>query len=340
MSDSTDPNAPASTGEPLADRTQRVRTRIPDPAEHPPPSADPNPSTSVIDEPQPPGPVKAYGSTSTQLARDSRRSRRQQRDRRAEWRAIQVLIGLFVGIGGLALVAVNVLLDDPSPSMKARPDPSSPSSPSGRSGPVAPASTAVGPSPDNIISTPLVETVDLPALRQLRNEGLTIAAEGLPEVSVSSAERSMNTESAAARETCRFAYGIWEFSPNRRFRFLPTCKSMDGQVLFGAYEVEGTRIRMSPLRASDVSWVSEFQVEKPSRLSTRVDGGRVTLDVRQRVTVIRNGLTGDAFFGTYAAKNTLAVPGGAPPSAPPRVPPPPPRDPLLDLLRGSGKRQP
>ncbi|MEO1335654.1 MAG: hypothetical protein AAFV29_08415, partial [Myxococcota bacterium] len=263
----------------------------------------------------------------------SRKQERRRRDERAERRAIQVLVGIFVGLGGLALVAVNVLLDDPPPSAPAVAQTPSEGAPK--------APVAEPPPPPNVLSAPAVERVDLPALRYLRNEGLTIAAEGLP--AVDSPSEGASVGRWAAQETCRFAYGVWEFSPNRRFRFLPTCPSMEGQVLFGAYSVEGGTIRMSPLRVGEVELVSEFQVEKPSRLLTRVNvsGKQVTLSVRQRVTVIRSGLFGDAFFDTYAVKNTLSVqrtPRQRPPpvTAPPKSPPSK-RDPLLELLRGQNK---
>ena len=319
----------------LPDRTQRVPTQVPDPAEAGSVPIDTT-TAGVLAEAgdddvsvQPVGPVRAYEASSSAMSSSSTKARRRQRDRRAESRAVQVLVGLFVGVGGLALVAVNVLLDDPEP------------------GPL-PVATApdetpqpVPPPPETVISTPFVEQIDLPALRQLKNEGLTIAAEGLPEVS--SPERGARVGPLAARETCRFAYGVWEFSPNKRFRFLPTCAAMDGQVLYGAYAVDGAVIRMSPLRVSGAEIVSEFQVEKPSRMLTRVavqDAG-VNLEVRQRVTVIRAGLAGDGFFSTYADRNTLSVPGArAQRRAPREASPPPPakkRDPLLELLKGTTK---
>ncbi len=318
------------------DRTVEVATRIPDPAEEGAGSDEAGDTAAGVltdghDDDvavRPLGPVPAYGPSSTELSSPSRKARRRQRDRRAETRALQVVVGLFVGLGGLALFAVNVLLDDPPPSSPLSVD-GAPSSPR----PVTPPP----PPPVTVVSSPFVGHIGLPALRQLQNEGLTIAAEGLPEVSTDA--RGSEVAPLAARESCRFAYGVWEFSPNKRFRFLPTCPSMDGQVLFGAYVVDGAVIRMSRLRIAGAELVSAFEVEKPSRLRTRVTlpNAGLTFEVQQRVTVIRAGLFGDGFFDTYAPKNTLAVPGAArrrPPPAEPRAPPPR-KDPLLELLRGT-----
>ena len=328
---------------PAGERTQPIETRLPDnPVDPAEAGADGDTRADATafgaEAPEnPAGPIKAYGASSSELATSSRRSRRRQRDRKAEWRAVQVLIGLFVGVGGALLVAVNVLLDDPPAATD-----KTPAATSGAAGPAAPQTNPVPPPPDEgVISGTFVETVDLPALRQLRNEGLTIAAEGLP--AVDSSATGPGVGPLAGRETCRFAYGVWEFSPNRRFRFMPTCPSMDGQVLFGAYAVQGGVIRMSPLKVSGVELLTEFFVEKPSRLVTRVTvgGGRVTMTVRQRVTVIRAGQFGDSFFDTYAPRNTLAVAKGStrrPPVGEPKAPPPK-RDPLLDLLRGGGQKR-
>ena len=330
-------SSPSDPKDTLPDKTQQVATH-PFEASATVESASlvPDPAETLADEEVPKGPpepVPAYQATSEELSRSSRRARRRERDGRAERRAIQVLIGVFVGLGGLALVAVNVFLDDPEPT--APPPPAE--ADQDTEAPAVPPPPSVPPKPENVISTPTVETVDIPALRQLKNEGLTIAAEGLPEVVASVQGSKVNV--LAARETCRFAYGIWEFSPNKRFRFLPTCPSMDGQVLFGAYAISGGTIRMSPLTVSGVELVSEFRVERPSRVMTRVsvDGGRYTLRVSQRVTVIRAGQMGDAFFNSYADKNTLRVPGRSarrpPPSEP--APPPPKRDRLLELLKNT-----
>ena len=342
------PNDPYDTQGGVAqlpgDRTQRVPTQLPadqvrDPtATVSPAYAEGLDAEASQPEPQPVGPVKAYEPSSTELASQSRRQRRRLRDRRAERRAVQVLVALFVGLGGLALLTVNFLLDD-TPSTP-------PAEALGLS--VGAAVAQMAPPTEHALGDPateaeadgFVETIDLPALRQLKNEGLTIVAEGLPEVSAM--QNGPNVGPLAARETCRFAYGVWEFSPNSRFRFIPTCAAMDGQVLFGAYSVRGTVIRMSPLRVAGVSMVSEFEVEKPSRLVTEVvvGEGQYTLSVKQRVTVIRPGLFGESFFNTYVDRNTLSVPGRkirpSPRTEPqPRSPPPKTkRDPLLDLLRG------
>lgn len=139
---------------------------------------------------------------------------------------------------------------------------------------------------------------------------MTIAAEGLPEVAASGVVEA--PASVAALETCRFAFAVWEFSPNKRFRFLTTCPALKGQIMVGAYEISGSTIRMSALVDPPVQILSVFEVEKPSRLvsSLRVDHPGtppITLVVNQRVTTIRAGIEGEAFRDTYAPRNTMQV---------------------------------
>jgi hypothetical protein len=189
----------------------------------------------------------------------------------------------------------------------------------------------------------------------MHREGLTVGAEGLP--AVSAVVEGPAVAAKAAVETCRFAFAVWEFSPNQRFRFLTTCPPLKGQVLVGAYEVEGSRLRLSPLLTEGVELVSEFELAKPSRVFTRVrfadPRGEVVLGVEQRLTAMRPGLDGDAFRDTFAPRNALTLPSNpgptgrgrdGPPAAEPRRVPAEPRaapaekveDPLLDLLRAPG----
>lgn len=271
--------------------------------------------------------------SSTEMAEVSRRQRRRERDKRAERRAIQTVIFVFVGLGGAALVGVNVLLPEepvsPPPKAKAKEDGVQKAPPRRRAG---------------VISTSIDETPNIPAFRALTNEGLTIVAEGLPQVDALSNQTSV--QALAALETCRFAYAVWEFSPNKRFRFMSTCGALDGQVMFGAYEIDGAVLRMSPLVTDTDSVVSEFFVERPSRMISKVSryqGGPEVLTISQKVTDMRPGLDGEAWRDAFSGKNTINLPGGRRgSSAPPRRPSPPPPakkkggDPLLDLLKKNG----
>jgi hypothetical protein len=296
------------------EHTQRVRAR----------KVEAPSQLTVHDPPEPPP------RSSTELSERARRQRRQERDRRAERRAIGVVVMGLVLLGGGALVAVNVLMDDPPPSPPA---------------PVDPAAQAAltPPRPRGVISTPIEETPDLPVLRFLRQDGLTVGAEGLPEVVADSA--SSDVAPRAAVESCRFSYGVWEFSPNKRFRFLTTCEALKGQILVGAYEVEGAKLRMSPLAAQEVLLVTEMTLEKPSEARTvvlRAGDQAPILEVRQRLTAMRPGLEGEAFRDAFEPRNTIAPRGAAPAPAPPppAVAPPPaeaPRDPVLEMLQGGGQ---
>ena len=153
----------------------------------------------------------------------------------------------------------------------------------------------------------------------------------------------------------RFAYGIWEFSPNHAFRFLSTCAVLDGQVLVGAYEIRGSAIHLSPITSDGTTTISVFEVEKPSRMVSKVsiqpraDGPAVVLEVRQRITGMRPGMDGNAFFRTFASRNTTEIqgmptrreaggPGGQAASREPRSEPKKggakDNDPVLELLKG------
>lgn len=274
--------------------------------------------------------------SSTEMADVSRRHRRRDRDKRAERRAIQWLVGLFVGIGGATLLAVNVLLDDSKPTD--RPPPLLDENGE---------QVVVPPPPSGVISTTIDETPDIPAVRHLQNEGLTIVAEGLPQVDAIG--MMQGNAALAALETCRFAYAVWEFSPNKRFRFLTTCNAMEGQVMFGAYEVVGGVVRMSPLITDTDAVISEFHVGRPSKMISRVSraaGSPSVLKIDQRVTNMRPGLDGDRWRDAFSAKNTINLPTGRQKAPPPRRGGPPPpsgpakqkksSDPLLDLLKKNG----
>lgn len=255
---------------------------------------------------------------------------------------MQVLLGVFLGLGGLALVGVNLMLEDPPPASatdakvedgeKAKPPPPPPRRQPG------------------VFTAAPVEEVDVPALRSMRTEGLTIAAEGLPEVLTDATGTAVGP--LAALETCRFAFGVWEFSPNKRFRFLTTCGALEGQVLYGAYEVRGENVHLSALTTQLARITSTFKITRPSKMTTKVESllhGKVFMEfkVNQHVNVMRPGLEGEGFYGTYAAKNTVTLPAQIDPDGAPdrrrnlRAPPTKApakgkaktKDPLLDLLK-------
>lgn len=272
------------------------------------------------------------GQTSSQMAAASRRRLRKERDRRAERRAIQVLLAVAVAAGVVGFLAINFLVDD---SSSADPEKGGPSLAVAKKKQVR----KTKPARPGVRSSPIDETPDLPALRSMQREGLTAGAEGLPEVLADGTHPQLAT--LAGLETCRFAYGVWEFSPNKRFRFFSTCKALGGQVLVGAYQLDGAVIRMSPLTAGHARIRSEFHVEKPSRFVSRVElmhQGKVmtTLTVNQRVTAIRPGLDGEAFRNSYRGKNNLQVggniPAGGAAAPPPKPKPAKEKDPLLKLL--------
>lgn len=273
--------------------------------------------------------------SSTELSERMRRRRRRERDDRAEKRALAIVAGGFVGLG----VALWVGLSYWEPSLAEEnqraegAEGAAAENGKAKNGEEQAAFTPPGPMR---ATSEFEESVDLPALRALRHEGLTIAAEGLPEILTT--QQDPLIERWAAELNCRFAYGVWEFSPNRRFRFLSTCGALDGEVLVGAYQVKGTQIHLSELGIPGARLSTIFSVERPSRLKTQVffasDGAAVTqLEVRQRVTVIRQGLEAEGFLRTFGPKNHLGLPGGGR-STGSVTRPPPAKDPLLDLLKG------
>lgn len=322
--DATDPDAPAVNvpkgvvaGETRLpdEHTMRVRARQ-KPAQES--------SLKIHDSSPEPPPDPPAARSSSEMADTSRKKMKRERDRRAERRAMQAVLFVFVGLGGGALFLVNTMVeDDVSP-----PPP-----------PVDPTKQAVvpPPPPTGVVSTRIDETPDIPAFQHLRDTGLTIVAEGIPQVDA--LDTGGSVAALAALETCRFAYAVWEFSPNKRFRFMTTCGALDGQVMFGAYEIDGASIRMSPLVTDTDAVVSEFQVEKPSKMVSKVsrtrDGPQV-LEIHQKVTAMRPGMDGDAWRDSFLDRNTIHLPGEKPKTAPQQAPPPPQKkegDPLLDLLK-------
>ncbi len=318
--DPTDPAQPVVAGEsvPPDEHTLRVRARR---------EREAGVLLTIHDEPDPPP------RTSTELAESSRRRTRRERDRRAERRALQLVVLLFLGLGGGAFAVVNLLVEDDPPAV-APPPPADPDQ----------QAVVPPPPPPGVISTAIDETPNIPAFRHLSDEGLTIAAEGIPQVDA--LEGGNSIAALAALETCRFSYSVWELSPNKRFRFMTTCAALEGQVMFGAYEIDGAVIRMSPLVSDTDSVVSEFYVERPSKMVSRVSNvrdGPVVLEIHQKITAMRPGLDGDAWRDGFADKNTIHLPGERAPdhSKGPSTPPPPPPakkggDPLLELLKKNG----
>ncbi len=265
--------------------------------------------------------------TSTELAGPSQRQRRRERDRRAEMTAVRVLFAVFLaaGVGVFALLNSG-LFDDADPTVI---PPSKPGE-----GEVA----KTKPKPPPVVSTKANETRNIPALASMNSEGLTIGAEGLPQVLPIG--EAVPPGPVVGLEACRFAYGVWEFSPNNAFRFLTTCRALGGQVLVGAYEIDGSLgvVRLSPIRAGQTIITSTFEVERPSRMTTRVLVDGYEVEVRQKITVMRPGMDGEAFARGLGERNLLEVSGAAAPVAP--TPPPAPgtakpeRDPVLELLQG------
>lgn len=272
------------------------------------------------------GPAGTSPQTSTELAGPSQRQRRRERDQRAEYAAMRAIFAIFLSAGfGVFLVLNSGLFDDAPP-------PARPPVPPG----AEPEPSVTKSRPPPVVSTKAEETRHIPALVNMGSEGLTIGAEGLPQVVPVGEEVPPST--LVGLEACRFAYGVWEFSPNNAFRFLTTCGGLKGQVLVGAYEIDARQglVRLSPVRAGDAVLTSTFEVERPSRMTTRVVVGGYELEVRQKITVMRPGMEGEAFARGLGERNQLQVQGaggggGAPAPAPPK---PAPRDPVLDLLQG------
>lgn len=165
---------------------------------------------------------------------------------------------------------------------------------------------------------------EIPALTAMLDQGLTIVAEGLPDLGLAKGQVSPEV---AAEISCRLAFGIWEFSPNHRFRFLSSCQAFDGEILVGAYTIEGADVLLSPLPAGRGEMRGLFKVERPSEMQTgiKLPSGLVT--IRQRVNVIKTGLLGDDLRFRYQERNRLRIP-----SAPPKAGEAEEADPLLKLF--------
>lgn len=260
------------------------------------PSGAPDPSASGAPEdpwsavPEVPAPSASGG---------DRRRRRRLRDRRAEASAVKWVTAATLILAAGALVWVQRSVPDPAvPALrgKAQADDAQPRSKA------PPAST-------DWVATPAPPVP--PAIEMVRREGLTVAAPGIPEVNLGAG--AAPSAGAAGRETCRFAYGVWEFSPNRRFRFLTTCPALAGAVWVGAYEVAGEMLRLSVLQDGQdgrVRWQTDLRLSNPAQAKTTVMLGRAkeaVLDVSQRVAVIRAGLHGSAFVAQYRRENDLQV---------------------------------
>lgn len=288
------------------------------------------------------------------------------------------MLALFLGLGGIAFLALNLAggvgfgSKDPSDEGAAR------SPPEQAGGAVAqlgrgeargePTALGSGAGAARRSSGELDESPELPALRMLEWQGLTIGAEGIPKVELAgssahgsgpmspgglgstgvSAQPEGDVASAlAGQEACRFAYGVWELSPNQTFRFLSTCRGLGALELVGAYDVRDAKIVLSELRSGGARWSGVLDVERPSTMVTTVlsyRSGRppLRLVVTQRVTVLRGGLHGEDFRSSFRRKNRLTLPepprADLPASAP-RVGPSRPtveRGRLEALLGGSG----
>ncbi len=286
---------------------------------------------------EPPTQLRVHDDPAPDPAASARR-RRRERDARTEKFAQRAIPLGFVAVGAVALALVNGgVFDDVLES------------PPSEGGPlVVPSPTPTAP----VLKAAPDETADLPALASLEREGLTIVAEGLPEIVALDPARP--PEILVGIESCRHAWGVWEFSPNKRFRFLSTCQLMQDEILAGAWLRDGSSLLLSPITSGGgtIELLSRFRVEKPSSMETdvtiRVAGvSPVRLRVRQRITGLRAGMEGERTRGALEPKNTVRVrgielqdsrtpprPGASPGAAPTPSAPAAPRDPVLDLLEG------
>ncbi|MBI2378578.1 MAG: hypothetical protein HYV07_31555 [Deltaproteobacteria bacterium] len=311
-------------GRPPLDHTARVRAERTD-AAAPPIVMPVEPRAEASGEP-----------TSSDLARRAQKARRRARDQKAERTALFVVVAVAVVFGVAGWFVLDELERSDKEELANRPD-----------------ASQGAPKP----SRPLVVTThgsdddgEIPALTTMREEGLTIAAEGLPRILVEGGA-SQAANIAAAVLTCRFAYGIWEFSPNAMFKFVPTCAKLRGEESVGAYEIRRGEVWLSAITTSEGTVIETvFKVAKPSSVvSTAKLGDKIQLRVEQRVTVIRPGMNAVAFQRSLGEKNTIDLAAllrdGAsapaperreapPPNAPEPPSPPKDRDPVLDLLEG------
>jgi hypothetical protein len=266
--------------------------------------------------------------STAQMAQQSNKVRRRARDAEAERTAMRVLLFVFLGVGGLGLFLINSgMIDVGGPISK---------TPHGKN--VEPR-----PSPPVLVAPPIA-AAQIPALESLEREGLTIVAEGLPEVIA--IDPAAPPEILVGIESCRYTFAVWEFSPNKRFRFMTTCELLKGEILAGAWHRDGSRVLMSPLSSAGSELKSVFEVEKPSMMITEIKitaakARPVYLRVKQRITGIRPGMNGAVYMNAYEPKNTVKVKGirivpeapkpkAAPGSSPKNKPSS--GNPLLDLL--------
>ena len=249
------------------------------------------PMTSVHAESEPASSTPPV--TTADYAQRSRKELRRERDARAEKAAMRVLLFLFVGLCAAGLFVVNSgLVDLGEEGTSQQPQKKRPTAP--------------------VLSAQPIEESVIPALKSMEQEGLTIVAEGLPEVV---ALRPANPPAMLVGiESCRYAFAIWEFSPNKRFRFMTTCELMRGEILAGAWSRDGNQILLSPLTSAGSVMTSRFEVEKPSRMVTDIvitapKASSVRLKVRQRITGMRPGMDGAGFIRSYEPRNTVKVQG-------------------------------
>ncbi|MBI4817546.1 MAG: hypothetical protein HY791_14895 [Deltaproteobacteria bacterium] len=309
---------------PPVDHTTRIRAER---GEQPAPAVEPAPAVARQGDssPQPDGP------TSSDLARRAQKARRRARDQKAERTALLVVLGIALAFGAAGWFVLGMLEEKDQQELASRPDATPQKEPTRVSKPVV------------VTTKSSDDDEEIPALTTLREEGLTIAAEGLPRIIVE-AGASQAANIAAAVLTCRFAYGIWEFSPNSMFKFVPTCAKLRGEEIVGAYEVRGNEVWLSPISTSEGTVIETvFRVAKPSSVQSTAKLGAIRLRVEQRITAFRPGMNAIQFQRAFAEKNTIDLGAlikdgaSAPAPATPREKPeereqPKERDPVLDLL--------
>lgn len=263
------------------------------------------------------------------LASDrAKRAQRRDRDALAERRAVQAILAIFFGFGGMGFLALNLSglglggtseQGDTKSKEKRRGtatiDKASSSASSGLAASGSPASEAVSGGLGGAGSS-ATRVVPAPShMEALRHTGLTIGTEGVPQ----SEANFPRARAAVGLQACRFAYGVWEFSPNQTFRFLSTCSGLGRLELVGGYQLRDEQIYLSELVVGNTRWTSVFQLAAPSTMRSlvRLDQTR-TIALKQRVTVAQEGLHGDEFRQDLRSKNLLTVPGPERPARPPK----------------------
>ena len=272
--------------------------------------------------------------SSREMAKESQKARRRERDKRAEKAAQRMVLG----IAALATFAfVGLFWED----IFAPPPTSTPQKVDAHTKAKSKGTTKTTP-PQGSADGALRRDARSPRARLL---GRRRSDRGRPRGS----RRSCCSAIHRRRKRSRFKRAgspteCGSFRPNKAFRFLTTCPVLEGEVLVGAYEVSKATVFMSPIRSGNAQFTSRFEVQKPAQLITEVLVGGRRLLVRQKATAIRPGMDGDAFVRSFAGSNTLTPKGAVPPPAPrgPSAPGPAPapapskgkKDPLLDLLKG------